>query len=521
MATYDLLQRIRELNRIGIALSAERDAIKLLELILTSARRLSGADAGSLYLVKQRQLEFALVQNQQLGIHYGGYGEPLSDKFKPLPMYNADGMPNDNMVAVNCVISERTIAIADAYATVGYDFSGTHAFDQNTGYRTRSVLAVPLKNHENEVIGALQLINKLDTNGHTVPFVAEDIELTESLASQAAIALTNQRLVADLHHLFDSFTEVIANAIDAKSPQTGAHCRRVPELTLMIADAANGARYPGLEQFRMSADERYELKTAAWMHDCGKIVTPPHVVEKSRKLETISDRMDTVEARFAALAKQPEWARQKQQLLDDLAFLHEVNKGGETLSDEAVARIEEIAQYPYCDVHGEYQPLLNEQEVAMLSIRRGTLTADERQIMQDHMVHTINMLEQLPFPKHLARVPEYAAGHHEHMDGKGYPRGLTREQMSIPARMMGIADVFEALTAPDRTYKKAMSISQSLNIMGEMVESNHLDPDLFKLFVDKQVYLAYAKKFLKAEQIDEPDLLSLPGYSFQSDSKKP
>lgn len=511
MATYDLLQRIRELNRIGIALSAERDAIKLLELILTSARRLSGADAGSLYLVQGQQLEFALVQNQQLGIHYGGTGEPLSEKFKPLAMYDEHGLPNDNMVAVNCVISERTIAIADAYATVGYDFSGTRAFDQNTGYRTRSVLAVPLKNHEDEVIGALQLINKLD-HGNTVPFAAEDIELTESLASQAAIALTNQRLVADLHHLFDSFTEVIANAIDAKSPQTGAHCRRVPELTLMIADAANGARYPGLENFRMSPDERYELKTAAWMHDCGKIVTPPHVVEKSRKLETIYDRMETIEARFAALAKQSEWSHQQSQLLDDLSFLQTVNKGGETLSDDAIARIAAIAKYPYMDVHGTYQPLLSSDEVAMLSIRRGTLSTDERQIMQDHMVHTINMLEQLPFPKHLARVPEYAAGHHERMDGKGYPRGLTREQMSIPARMMGIADVFEALTAPDRSYKKPMSISQSLAIMGEMVENNHLDPDLFKLFVDKQVYLTYANKFLHADQIDQPDLTTLPGY---------
>jgi len=145
MASYDLLQRIRELNRIGIALSAERDALKLLELILTSARRLSDADAGSLYLVKAQQLHFALVQNQQLGIHYGGGGEPISDKFKPLAMYDEQGLPNDNMVAVNCVVSERTIAIADAYATVGYDFSGTRAFDQNTGYRTRSVLAVTAK----------------------------------------------------------------------------------------------------------------------------------------------------------------------------------------------------------------------------------------------------------------------------------------------------------------------------------------------------------------------------------------
>ncbi|MDX1705264.1 HD-GYP domain-containing protein [Pseudidiomarina sp.] len=511
MATTELLESIRYLNKIGIALSAERDHIKLLELILSSARTLTGADAGSLYLVEEKQLRFALVQNDSLNIHYGGSGKPLTENFKPLPLYLADDQPNDRLIVANSVLHEKTLVVDDAYDADGYDFSGTRAFDEKTGYRTQSVLVVPLKNHENEVIAALQLINRLD-NGRTVAFQSGDIELAQSLASQAAVALTNQRLIEELHHLFESFTQVIANAIDAKSPQTGAHCRRVPELTLMIADAANGAGYPGLPDFKLNSEERYELATAAWMHDCGKIVTPPHVVEKSRKLETIYDRIETIAARFAALAQTPEWQDKQQQLQDDLEFLEQTNRGGEFMSDAAMERVRNIASRRYPDLQGNLRPLLTGEEVDYLCIRKGTLTNDERQIMKDHMVHTIDMLEQLPFPKHLRRVPEYAGGHHERMDGKGYPRGLTREQMSIPARMMGIADVFEALTAPERSYKKPMPLSQSLTIMGRMVEDNHLDPDLFRLFVDKQVYLTYAREFLTSDQIDKIDLTQLPGY---------
>lgn len=515
MSTQHLVERIRYLNYIGIALTSERDPLRLLEMILSSARTLTGADAGSLYLVEgenqDRALHFALVQNDQLGIHYGGSGEPISDKFAPLPLYKND-KPNDSLIVVSAVLDEKTIVIDDAYNAAGFDFSGTRAFDEKTGYHTQSVLVIPLRNHENEVIAALQLINKQE-DGETVRFHEDDIELAESLASQAAIALTNQRLIRELETLFESFTQLIAEAIDAKSPQTGAHCRRVPELTLMIADAASGSKYTGIEQFSMDDRERYELKTAAWMHDCGKIVTPPHVVEKSRKLETIYDRIGTIEARFAALATQPEWRDRTAELAADLEFLRVANAGGEFMSDEDVERVNTIAQRQYPNLDGDMQPLLTAEEVDFLSIRRGTLTAAERKIMEDHMVHTLNMLEKLPFPKHLRRVPEFAGGHHERMDGKGYPRGLTREQMSIPARIMGIADVFEALTAPERSYKKPMSLSQSLSIMGRMVENNHLDADLFRLFIDKKVYLTYAREFLQPEQIDTVDLGQLPGYS--------
>jgi hypothetical protein len=197
-------------------------------------------------------------------------------------------------------------------------------------------------------------------------------------------------------------------------------------------------------------------------------------------------------------------------LQDDIEFLKRCNRGEEFMSDEDVSRLEQLALQHYCDSNGDLRPLLSQEELDYLSIRRGTLNPAERKLMEEHMVHTVNMLEQLPFPKHLRRVPEYAGGHHERMDGKGYPKGLRREQMSVPARMMGIADVFEALTAPERSYKIPMPLSQALTIMARMVEQNHLDPDLFALFIDKQVYLSYAKEFLAAKQIDE-----VPAYVLQ------
>lgn len=525
--TQNELKLVNRLNEIGIALSAEKDEIRLLELILSSTRDLTSSDGGTLYVVEQKSeqpqdkvLQFKLVQNDTLSIKLGGSGEPIDNRFPDLPCYLENGEPNTKMVAAHAVVSEQTINIKDAYKEQGFDFSGTRKFDETTGYRSQSMLVVPMTNHEDEVIAAIQLLNKQDASGQPTEFTEEDLELVSSLASQAAIALTNRRLIDDLHHLFNSFTQVIANAIDAKSPQTGAHCRRVPDATIMIAEAANGSNYPGIEGFKMSEEDMYELRTAAWMHDCGKIVTPPHVVEKSTKLETISDRIQAVEARLECIRLECKVRRLEAETknssipkdvekLDDeffrdaLTFLRSCNKGSEFMEDSDIDKLNELATLSYTNVEGETHTLINENELKNLSIRRGTLSDEERQIMEDHMVHTINMLNQLPFPKHLKRVPEFAGGHHERMDGTGYPLGLTREEMSVPARIMGIADVFEALTAPERTYKKPMPLSQTLRIMGNMVKNSHLDPDLFRLFVEKKVYLRYAEKYLQPEQIDE------------------
>ncbi len=521
---------IRRLTEVGFALSSEKDSPRLLELILQNARELTNADGGTLYsATDDGHLRFETLFNETLGIHFGGTsGKPVD--LPPLVLYDDDGEPNDHMVAARAAVTAETVNIPDAYADKDFDFSGTREFDLQAGYRSTSFLTVPMRNHEDVVIGVLQLINARDVDGKTViPFTEDDQGLVESLASQAAISLTNKRLIDEQRVLFESFIELMANAIDDKSPYTGGHCRRVPELTLMLADAMAKVDYGPLQNFSMSGDDRYELRIAGWLHDCGKVTTPEYVVDKATKLETIFDRIALVETRIALLKQQLENQLLRAQLegvaadetvaerlaeLDaDLDFLRTCNVGGEAMGDEAQARVRRIAAYRYTDIEGKEQPLLSDNEVYNLTVVRGTLTAEERKVINHHITATIKMLESLPYPKHLSRVPEFAGGHHEHMDGTGYPKGLTGEQMSVQARAMGIADIFEALTAGDRPYKKAMPLSLALTILGRMKQDQHIDPDLFEIFVREKVYLQYADKFLQPEQIDEVDLASIPGFS--------
>lgn len=532
------------LNEIGIALSAEKNMDSLLERILINAKKLTGADGGTLYLynAKTQSLEFRIVRTDSLGIKLGGEtGAPINANFRPLPLYLEDGTPNEQMIAAYAAIHKEIINIEDAYTVTHFDFSGTRKFDESTGYRSKSFLTIPMTNHENDIMAVLQLLNKVEEeSGEVIPFSQQDQKLAESLASQAAVALTNQGLIDEMQNLFDAFIKLIATAIDEKSPHTGNHCRRVPEATMMIAEAAHQSGDDYFKEFAMDSADRYELKVASWLHDCGKITTPVHVVEKATKLETIHDRIELVAARFEILRRDLEISMLKQRikalekgdtdhtsiisnyeklaqsLAEDLSYVKNCNKGGEFMADEQVARIESLSKLSWTDMEGKQQPLISDEECYNLTIRRGTITAEEREIINNHMTLTIRMLEQLPFPKHLRNVPEYAGGHHERMDGKGYPRGLTRDQMSIPARIMAVADVFEALTSSDRPYKKAMPLSQTLTIMGRMVEDNHLDPDIFRLFVDSRVYLEYAEKFLKPEQIDEIDASQLPGMNISA-----
>lgn len=532
-----LLERVERLNRIGIALSSEHDTDHLLDAILRGAKELTAADGGSLYLVgEDRNVTFAIMKTDSLGIEMGGIsGQPIP--FDPLPL-EVDGEPNRTMVVTNCVLLRATVNIPDAYDAEGYDFSGTRAFDARTGYRTRSLLTVPMSDHEGTVIGVLQLINATDAGGQVVPFSPECQQLAESLASQAAIALNNRRLVDDLRNLFESFVRLIAQAIDEKSPYTGAHCRRVPELTLLLADAADRSQSPPLAAFRLDQSERYALSIAAWLHDCGKITTPEHVMDKATKLSTIHDRIDEVATRFAvcrarveaeadlrrreaegsgdsaaALRIQRDCEDQLAALHDDLAFLREANLGVELMNDDDRQRVHAIARWTWVDSEGLRRSLLTPEEVGNLTIARGTLNDEERRIIQNHVVVSIRMLEELPFPRNMRNVPEYAAGHHERVDGKGYPHGLTRDEMSVPARIMAIADIFEALSAHDRPYKEAKKLSECVEIMGRMRLEGHIDPDLFDVFIDEAVYLDYARQFLAPEQIDEIDPARIPGYS--------
>ncbi|HSA90006.1 MAG TPA: HD domain-containing phosphohydrolase [Burkholderiales bacterium] len=520
----DLGERLEQLNLIGASLSAERDIERLLELILAAAKSITGADGGTLYRVAEdKTLRFEIVRTSSLKYYLGGTsGNPVP--FYPIQLYR-DGSPNHSMVAAYAALTGKTVNIADAYTAEGFDFSGTRAFDSKTGYRSKSFLTVPMRNHEHEIIGVLQLINAQDPEtGAIVPFSDSDQRLAESLASQAAIALTNRMLINQLEQLFESFINLINSAIDEKSPYTGGHCQRVPVLTMMLAEAVNETREGPLAGFQMTQKDRYELKIAGLLHDCGKVTTPVHVVDKATKLETIYDRIHLIDTRFEILKRdlelqslRNEISEQKlrqrlRELEDDRRFLHACNIGSERMSDDDVARVRRIAAYRWRDMAGHEASFLSEDEVKNLTIRAGTLTEDERKIINHHIVATIKMLEALPWPKHLTNVPEYAGGHHERMDGKGYPRGLTREQMSVQARCMGIADIFEALTARDRPYKKGKTLSESLQILGRMKLNHHIDPDLFDIFVRKQVYRRYAEAFLDREQIDEVDESKIPGY---------
>src|SRR6267154_971707 len=485
----DLFRRLEQLNEIGAALSQEKDIDHLLEKILLAAKTITRAAGGTLYVLEPSdegpQLRFAIMRNESMGIAMGGTtGNPIP--FYPVHLYGKDGTPNNQMVAAYTALTGKTVNIADAYTEEGFDFSGTRNFDKKTGYRSKAFLTVPMKDHQSEIIGVLQLINSMDPGTKEIgPFSYSDQRLAESLASQAAIALTNRQLIIQLEELFKSFIELINKAIDEKSAYTGGHCKRVPELTMMLAEAVNETSEGPLRDFNMSDKDRYELEIAGLLHDCGKVTTPVHVVDKATKLETIFDRINLVDTRFEVLKRDLEIQKLKQEI--------------------------EVLRQPVPDGVRARERLAQIDQTSRDALRQ---VDSDREFLRHCNVGGESMSpEAQPWPKHLTKVPEYAGGHHERMDGKGYPRGLKREQMSVQARVMGIADIFEALTAKDRPYKRGKTLSESLRILGNFRQNGHIDPDLFDVFVRKKIYLRYAERFLDPDQIDEVDESKIPGFA--------
>ncbi len=519
---------LNELAQIGRALSAQRDPDVILEMIVQQARRFTHADGGTVYLMTddEKELAFHVVQTESLNIAMGGMsGNPVT--IPNVQLCCTDGSSNHANVSAYVATTGEVVNIPDVYEAEGFNFEGTKKFDAALNYRSMSMLVMPLRDHEDEIIGVLQLINARDKSGKTIPFSTELVDMTLALASQAAVVITQHRLISDLKNLFESFIKAIAAAIEEKSKYTGGHIQRVAELTMRIAEQINGQTEGPFADVQFNADEMDELRIAAWMHDTGKITTPEYVVDKCNKLETIFDRIDLVGTRWQAIKLHRELEAEKEkvriltegksderlkeieesckadleQLDDDLKFLRSSNTGGEFMADDKIERLQNLAKQTYGS-NGDQHRFLSDEELYNLSIRKGTLNNEERQKMNDHATMTIKILNQLPWPKKLRNVPQIAGAHHEKLDGTGYPSGLKGDEIGLGARIMAVADIFEALSASDRPYKKPMPLSQTIKILGFMVKDQHIDGRIVDMFVNDGLHLEYAKENLKPEQID-------------------
>lgn len=547
---------IRHFLAVNAAIAAEPDVDRLIETILAESISTARARGGALFLSGDgdRQLEPAVVMGQDL--------QPLHPSLTPLPtagVVKLMGHRLDASEVLRGTLSRQGTAMERKLA-FSLELEGA------------PYLALPLASRERNLLGLLLLWFEVPPEPARVAFI-------EAFSGNAAIALETRELIASQKALFQAFIELIADAVDAKSPYTGGHCRRVPELTKMLAEAACGAREGPFAGFALTPERWEAVHVAAWLHDCGKVITPEYVVDKATKLETIYDRIHEVRTRFEVL-KRDARIRHDQDLLaggdavaladrlerelkdldDDFAFVAACNQGGEFLSPEHIERLRRIGARTWTRTLDDrlglsqeelrrkqrqpaaplpvLEPLLADRpdhrleraggdqrggdpslgitleapewlydrgELHNLTVSRGTLTAEERYKINEHIVHTIRMLSALPFPRHLRDVPELAGGHHETLIGTGYPRGLRKDQMSEVARMMAIADIFEALTSSDRPYKPAKTLSQALKIMAFMKRDQHIDPDLFALFLRGGVYRRYAERFLRPEQIDAVD----------------
>jgi len=505
--------QIKKLSDIGRALSGVHDLNTLLEMIVDQARSFTKADAGTLYILEENTLRFQIVQNDSLKIRMGGKtGDTIP--FPPVEL-------KESNVSAYVAIKGEPVNIPDVYDTDLFDFTGPKKFDQSTGYRSKSMLVIPLKNHEDDVIGVLQLLNATNAiNKEVIPFSKDYVNLSESLASQAAVAITNAKLISNMAELFEAFVKVMATAIDEKSPVTGGHIRRVANLTLTMAEFINEHEDGIFKEKKFSPDQMYELRIAAYMHDIGKVTTPVEIVEKAKKLQTIFDRIHYVRLRMDYIIQKVKLEGQQikinllesgavktevekveadlnnkiEELKEIRSFINKCNEPGEFLEDETLERLKEISQRTYLDNEGEEQPFLTEDELLNLSIRRGSITETERKKMQDHAAVTLRMLNQIPFTKKLKNIPNFAGAHHEFINGNGYPLGLKGDQIPFEGRLMAVTDIAEALTASDRPYKKAMPLETVYRILRSMSEKGELDNDLVELFIDKEIYKLYQAK---------------------------
>jgi len=504
------LRQFRELNRIGIALSAEKDIERLQSLILMTMRQLTQADGASLWLrmVEDGAPKLFLASSQNDSI----------DK----STYSAFKVPVDERTVVGYTVSTGKSQIyEDAYNPPPGKPVGGKSFDAQFGYRTKSMLTVPMRDYNNDVVGAVQLINAKrqfetrltvdNVDAEVVSFHDEDVEMIESIASQAAVALDNKSLLASIQALFDGFVQASVTAIEQRDPSTAGHSGRVEGLTTRLARAVTEIDTGKYRDVRLTEDQFKELRYACLLHDFGKVGVREHVLVKAKKL--IPGQLEVIQARFEFIERsvQVKYATEKlealragkngstleeidRRLAEELAQLQEWVEGvvaanePTVLPEDKASMIEFLAQQTYVDMSGNSHPMLEPQEFRFLSIRRGTLDPQERLEMESHVTHSFHFLTKIPWTPVMKGIPEIAYGHHEKLDGSGYPRGLTGEQIPIQARMMTISDIYDALTAQDRPYKRAVPPTKALDILHDEAGQGKLDGELLDVFVTQKIY---------------------------------
>ncbi len=519
-------REISDLTAIGKALGTGKDISALLEMILSIARRFTQADGGTLYLVdpQHQTLEFHVIFNESLNIKKSGKAIGLPG----VPLFDGNGRPNLSNVSSYVFHTGEIVNIKDVYNTSRFQFDGTQEFDAALNYTSRSMIVVPMRNHEEDIIGILQLINSIDSiSKKTLPFSRDAQEKAAALASQASVILTQQMLIFEMKELFEAFIKAIAVSIDEKSKHTGGHIQRVAEICMMIAHQINQDQEAFKEIF-LSEDQLDELRIAALMHDTGKITTPDHIINKSSRLETVLDRIELIHTRWELFKTNCKLkaAEKKLDLLDqnqldpkqtdqidrhleeqlntldqEFKILSDINFSKTVLNKNALEKLEIIGRKSDV-ISNRTIPYLTENEIECLHITRGNLTGEEREIINSHAALTKKILNKLPWPKKLARIPAIAASHHEKLDGSGYPSKLNKTNLNIQSRILAISDIFEALSAKDRPYKTPMTLSQAKQILEKMGRDGHLDNDIISLFFSSQIHKEYARKHMASEQID-------------------
>ena len=473
-----MLLQMKDFNKIlqiGIELSTEKSRDKLLNSILTRGMEITKCDAATLYLYENDCLTFKLMNTLSLGICRGMNGDIIDD-LPPVPL-------KEENVCAYAAIHREIINIPDVYHNDRFDFSGPRKYDAITGYHTKSQLVVPLLNNENELLGVIQMINAMSPSGEIIAFHPQYEIIIHSLGSMAAIELTNLSYMEQLKEQLYSFVEAFSTVIDERTPYNGSHTRNVARYTKLLAEYITVLNEQGLCEDSFTEDQIQKLILAALLHDIGKMTVPLSVMNRATRLES---KLDEIKLRFRILklSYENDWLKKKisqeeylstiKDLEDELSFIQTANTAG-FLSDEAIAHVEALSQKQYVSDSGECIPYITPQEKNYLSIRKGTLTNEDRIRMENHVVMTDKILSKVHFDNNYAQVPKWASSHHEYLDGSGYPNHLTADQIGLETRILTIADIYDALTASDRPYKKPMPMEKAISILKSMAAEGKLE----------------------------------------------